>query len=65
MATQDSSLDRVNEHLQRHGAGVPAPDALKPDLALLRKRAEFARRLGHPVVLSPYMVALMRLDDRM
>jgi hypothetical protein len=59
-----SAIDRVTDHLRANGACGPVTPQLKRDLKAIERRAEFARRMGNPIELSPYMVALMRLEDR-
>jgi len=60
------AVDRVAQHLRRHGA-APVPPELQPDVEAIKRRARIAasnpelRRHGFEVELSPYMRALLKL----
>lgn len=55
-----SSLEKIRDFI-RDNPHRQVPEELKPAADELRKRAEYVRRIGHEVELSPYMRSLLNL----
>ena len=62
---QAHSVQRVREHLSRHGGRVPADASLRPELRAMARQCEELQARGEEygeVELSRYMKSLLRIS---